>query len=1182
MKKAVLFLLAAIIVFAPNLAFAIDWTLPRQNLDMDPAISDYVSSNTDSFKIELNEPGQILSPVAKDGILYFSEYHSTLHLSYVRAVSIHTGAEIWENEYPKNASGLVISENTIYVGADKLYALDKMSGEELWSMNKNFYGGDIISAKPVSIVDQFLFVTMGVIGGVSLNIINLDNNQFEILENIYYKNGTEIMADENNIFIVYSINTFYSRVDAYSRNDMGLTWSSGLCDDNASYSMLDRMNGVVYVGSNAGRFCGYDSSSGSTLFKRQSAFRKGFVSYGDQGYGFYTPQYTNDRGILKTFFLSHRDGVIPDQTTIMGGGEIFETDPVEVNGTMYGGTSRGRLWGKDMESIDAEFWQIDEDEFDLREIIYASGKLIITSLDRSGNTGAKLFVYNQSDFDFENLDYEVELSSPYKTDGEYNAYLGQTHSHYIPDVNWMDVYRSDITRNPAETVEEYKNAGYDFMALTEHNQVVEMPLIDGIMQIKDAEESTQGWFKHHILSLGIITHIDESASDQDRINQVLQQGGLPIFAHPDSWVYGATTKTLLNLNNLKHIEIYNNAIRKSPIPDAYALDDADKLLSKKKNIFLTAGDDYTPGMPGFDGAGVVVFSKNLSQEEILQNMKDGNFYALQGSEAPRITVNVAGNQISINSDRESEIQFIGEDGKILQKSEDVLSSTYSVVGDEVYVRAQVTAGRKSAWTQPIFVSRKLSKSTSDIGEHFIDLGQAKLISNNSDQVTAKILPITEYPDSAPPLGFFSEVYSLCSQGDVYGGTKLVISYDSDNILTSANNLSLYVFSEIENTWEKIASVIDFENNTVYADLEHFSLYTLSADEPEDMENPTVKLISPTEFNNLNGEISFEATATDNNAVVSVDYYLEDKLIYSDSDSSDGWLWHADLNNIADGNYELKIVAYDLSGNKGEIFRQLGINSGISEPSVTISNPVAGTSLEGEGVILGSVESEFVVHLVSLTIDGLHIGEVSVADNNFELPVDWDEFVVGEHILRAEVADVFGNTAHEETLINIGQSVEATILSPQNDIYLQSDEIFFSYETKTLEGVEAYLDRGLVNKQETRYGYELGFGEHEYKVMFENTILDSKDFVVQTDLQDVTRTINLLYLGGHIKNNGIRNALIVKIISIDRFDKWKCEKFKEKRIINTLRWIENKNKKRRVQIDNYAKEIIENSIDLLYN
>ena len=60
---------------------------------MNPAIADYAKSSTDSFKIELNEPGEMLSPVSKDGVLYFSEYRSTTRNSIMRAVSIHTGVK---------------------------------------------------------------------------------------------------------------------------------------------------------------------------------------------------------------------------------------------------------------------------------------------------------------------------------------------------------------------------------------------------------------------------------------------------------------------------------------------------------------------------------------------------------------------------------------------------------------------------------------------------------------------------------------------------------------------------------------------------------------------------------------------------------------------------------------------------------------------------------------------------------------------------------------------------------------------------------------------------------------------------------------------------------------------------------------------------------------------------------
>lgn len=66
--------------------------------------------------------------------------------------------------------------------------------------------------------------------------------------------------------------------------------------------------------------------------------------------------YNQNAAYLKTFLLSEKDGIIPDQTTIMTGGEIFESSPVIVNGVLYAGTSEGRLWAKDLESIDARFF----------------------------------------------------------------------------------------------------------------------------------------------------------------------------------------------------------------------------------------------------------------------------------------------------------------------------------------------------------------------------------------------------------------------------------------------------------------------------------------------------------------------------------------------------------------------------------------------------------------------------------------------------------------------------------------------------------------------------------------------------------------------------------------------------------------------------------------------------------
>lgn len=202
------------------------------------------------------------------------------------------------------------------------------------------------------------------------------------------------------------------------------------------------------------------------------------------------------------------------------------------------------------------------------------------------------------------------------------------------------------------------------------------------MHIVDSEEDTQGKGGNHILALGIESPIDESLSEQERINQVVDQGGYAILAHPNSNWYTWSIEDLFNNVNYNAVEIYNESVQTWAIfgGSGKALGKWDQLLSKKFPKWGTGGDDYTPGDGGFDGAGVVVFAKELTQEAVIQNLKDGNFYALQGSEAPRIIIDVSGNQITINSDQKSEIQFYGKEGKILQKNENISSATYNVTG----------------------------------------------------------------------------------------------------------------------------------------------------------------------------------------------------------------------------------------------------------------------------------------------------------------------------------------------------------------------------------------------------------------------------------------------------------------------------------------------------------------------
>ena len=151
----------------------------------------------------------------------------------------------------------------------------------------------------------------------------------------------------------------------------------------------------------------------------------------------------------------------------------------------------------------------------------------------------------------------------------------------------------------------------------------------------------------------------------------------------------------------------------------------DYLLSQGHNVFGTATDD-AHGNAAF-GGWVVVYTNStdkgsLEFEDVMDSLLNGNFYSSQG---PNMDININGRLIEINTDKPSTIEFIIQDGEVIQSTQNVSKSNYLIKGFEKYVRVRVTRedsewtpiaggiGRKrSAWSNAIWVESDIRRGKS--------------------------------------------------------------------------------------------------------------------------------------------------------------------------------------------------------------------------------------------------------------------------------------------------------------------------------------------------------------------------------------------------------------------------------------------------------------------------------------
>ena len=303
-------------------------------------------------------------------------------------------------------------------------------------------------------------------------------------------------------------------------------------------------------------------------------------------------------------------------------------------------------------------------------------------------------------------------------------YKGNTHTHTL---------NSDGDSTPDDVVRWYREHGYQFLVLTDHNFQTR---VDGLNALHAADEqflvvkgeevtSTAGGKPVHVNSLDANRRVgSQSGAEGSTVLDVLRRSvdairaasGVPHINHPN-FRWALTTDDLRQVRNYKLLEIFNghpevNNLGGGGVPGLEEM--WDRVLSTGTLVYGIAVDDAhvfkTPGDPNVSGPGrgwVVVRAAQLDARALLEAMERGDFYASTGVVLEDVAVTSAGLTVKVKPLASSKyrIQFIGRDGRVLSEVPDA-SATYTFTGGEGYVRAKVIESNgRFAWIQPVIVGR---------------------------------------------------------------------------------------------------------------------------------------------------------------------------------------------------------------------------------------------------------------------------------------------------------------------------------------------------------------------------------------------------------------------------------------------------------------------------------------------
>ena len=293
----------------------------------------------------------------------------------------------------------------------------------------------------------------------------------------------------------------------------------------------------------------------------------------------------------------------------------------------------------------------------------------------------------------------AELVNPFEMPGRW--YKANLHAHSTT---------SDGALSPRERVEQYREAGYSVLALSDHRKTQDITglgdetfLVVGSMEYHPVCADPAGWY--HLVALGIPRAFeleDPPADANDAIARVEAAGGLSFLAHP-AWC-GQGFGAWQHMRGIAALEVWNSTCDRAGRPSsesdwAIALDHGWRLpCVGTDDCHLAYDGDVLEGWTWLR-------MPSLGTAEVLTAVRSGACYASCG---PTIhDFRIRDGKVYLRCSPAAKIHFVGGSGQGERLRADkgrVVVEFEIDVPRWPYVRAVVTSGRgDKAWTNPIFL-----------------------------------------------------------------------------------------------------------------------------------------------------------------------------------------------------------------------------------------------------------------------------------------------------------------------------------------------------------------------------------------------------------------------------------------------------------------------------------------------
>lgn len=315
-----------------------------------------------------------------------------------------------------------------------------------------------------------------------------------------------------------------------------------------------------------------------------------------------------------------------------------------------------------------------------------------------------------------------------------NWYRGNIHSHTTV---------SDGMLTPEQSVRLYREHGYHFLCLSEHDiftdhreqfnteDFIILPGVEATAVLYRAKGTNERYKIHHLHGILGTSAMQEAAGQgtyrhmeyippikffgewegkraaQEVADRLLDHGCVVTYNHP-IWSR-VTEEDFIYTQGVCALEIFNfNTVQESNT--GYDVTYWDRMLRMGRRINAFASDDnHNEGL--FEdscGGWICVQAPDLSHDSLVQNFMDGNYYSSSGPEL--YGWGIRDGKVWVDTSKVNHINFVC--GNIINDGTTVLGERfkdtithgeYTLKGHEAYVRVEaVDKYGRTAWTNPIY------------------------------------------------------------------------------------------------------------------------------------------------------------------------------------------------------------------------------------------------------------------------------------------------------------------------------------------------------------------------------------------------------------------------------------------------------------------------------------------------